>query len=94
MPNDSYGVVRGAVSVSECRFRMFKSIESQRIQDVHARVIPLADGRTLVKPLDFSLVSSARDRTALAGNAVPRRLMQHHIECCEAAHSGELALAA
>jgi site-specific DNA-cytosine methylase len=94
MPNDSYGVVRGAVSVSDCRFRMFKSIESQRIQDVHLRAVPLADGRILMKPLDFSLVSSARDRTALAGNAVPRRLMQHHIERCEAAHTGALAAAA
>jgi DNA (cytosine-5)-methyltransferase 1 len=85
MPNDSYGVVQGAIDVQDCHFRMFKPEESQAIQDVHLRAIPLTDGRTLIKPLDFSGSNgdnAARDRTALAGNAVPRRLMQHHIERC------------
>ncbi|MGE0363745.1 MAG: DNA cytosine methyltransferase [Vicinamibacterales bacterium] len=85
MPNDSYGVVQGAIDVQDCHFRMFKPEESQAIQDVHVRTIPLADGRTLIKPVDFSGSNgdnAARDRTALAGNAVPRRLMQHHIERC------------
>ncbi len=85
MPNDSYGVVRGAIAVEDCHFRMFNPEESQAIQDVHVRTIPLADGRTLIKPLDFTGSdgqNAARDRTALAGNAVPRRLMQHHIERC------------
>jgi len=97
MPTDSYGVVRGAIDIEDCYFRMFKPEESQAIQDVHVRTIPLADGNVLVKPLDFRGAdgrNSARHRTALAGNAVPRRLMQHHIgRCRDAAARAELLAA-
>lgn len=89
LPTDDYGVVKPsnaapepspALDLDALGFRMLTPSENQRIQDLHVRLKPTANGRYEITPLEF--LGSNRDRTALAGNGVPRRLMQFHIERC------------
>lgn len=80
MPTDSYGLLRGHVAVDDCAFRMIEPHENQAIQDMAWREIPQPDGTVRRVPLIFK--GSKRDRTALAGNGVPKRLMTVHAERC------------
>ena len=84
LPGEDYGVAAPAQqtpeAVEDFGFRMLAPSENQRIQDLHLRLRPVTGGGYEICPLDF--VGSNRDRTALAGNGVPRRLMQFHVERC------------
>ena len=80
MPTDSYALLRGHVDVGDCGFRMIEPHENQAIQDMAWREIPQADGSVKRVPLVFQ--GSKRDRTALAGNGVPKALMTAHAERC------------